>query len=106
MKTSATTPRMTAIIIADAASGIGSLRGNAAQLSLPSILGPLPGLGLRLVRLRAGAGRQALLDDALEQVRAHIAVGERRYIAALPGERGVVGGAEDRSGTPGLVGPR
>src|ERR1700722_11539877 len=91
MKTSASIPRIAATITIDTTRGIGSLRGSAAQLSLPSMLRPLMGLGLRRRRggLRTGPWGHALLHDVLEQIRTHRAVGGRREVGALPGERGV-----------------
>src|SRR6266481_4120708 len=91
---------MTMTTTAAANSGIGSLNGIAAQLSLPSISASrlrcrrTPGLaGARLF----GAQRR-LVDDALEELRVDRAIGPRRHGLARLRQIGVAGIVERRPG--------
>src|SRR5205085_7054669 len=100
------TPAITSRVIAEAKRGIGSSKGMAAQVNLPSILFPqhfeLARIGFRD---RAGPRRDVLLDDLPEQVGLDGAVGEGGDVAALLFELGVGLRRQRRAVGAGLVDP-
>src|SRR5262252_916414 len=100
--TTRTTMRTTAMLMR----GSGSLNGIASQLSLPS-------MSTSRVMYRwsrpadtrvSGAGRR-LVEDALEQLRFHRAIGCRRYRFARLGQLSVTGIVESRPGAARLLDP-
>src|SRR5215467_2828495 len=76
--------------------GSGSLNGIASQVSFPSMSTS------RVTHCRA---RRRLVEDALEQLRFHRAIGCRRYGFARLGQLSVTGIVESRSGAARLSEP-
>src|SRR5215472_13875495 len=95
----ARTARMMTMTAAALSSGSGSLNGIASQLSLPSMsTSRLTPADARLSRTR-----HRLLDDVLEQLRFHRAIGCGRHGHARLCQRGVAGLVEGGSGTAHLL---
>src|SRR5215469_11329646 len=91
---------MTTTTTAALNSGSGSLTGIAAQVSLPSMS---TSRLLRVIRL-VGA-RDRLVDDVLEQVGLHRAIGRRRHGFARLCQRGIAALVERRPGAAHLIEP-
>src|SRR5262245_34411781 len=104
--TTTRTARMTRPTTAPLSSGSGSLHGIAAQLSFPSMSTSClmqrrtPGPDARL-----SGTRQRPVDDALEQLRFHRAIGCRRHALARLCQLGVAGIVEGGSGAAHLLYP-
>src|SRR5215831_10555457 len=77
---SASTARMTIRTTAMLMRGSGSLNGIASQVSFPS---------MSISRVTHCRARRRLVEDALEQLRFHRAIGCRRYGFARLGQLGV-----------------
>src|SRR5262249_30007525 len=87
------TIRTTAMLVI----GSGSLKGIASQVSLPS---------MSTSRVTHCRTRCRLVEDALEQLRFHRAIGCGRYVLARLCQFGVAGLVEARSGAAHLFEPR
>src|SRR5262245_37144780 len=107
MVTTTRTARITMPTTAPLSSGSGSLHGIAAQLSLPSmstsclVQRRTPGpAGARL-----SGTRRRPVDDALEQLRSHRAIGCRRHGRARLCQLGVAGVVERGAAAAHLLDP-
>src|ERR1700758_5503736 len=99
--------RMTMPTTAPLSSGSGSLNGIAAQVNLPSMSTSC--LTQRRTPVRADAGlfgtRHRRIEDALEQLRLHRAIGRGRHGFARLCQLGVAGNVEGGSGAAHLLEP-
>src|SRR5215467_2852631 len=103
---SASTARMTISTTAMLMRGSGSLNGIASQLSFPSMsTSRVMYRRSRPADTRASRTRHGLVEDALEQLRFHRAIGCRRYGFARLGQLSVTGIVESRSGAARLSEP-
>src|SRR6185503_16991204 len=98
--------RTTAATTAALMSGSGSLKGIAAQLSLPSISTPFPGHRRAPARvdIYLRGSRRSPVEDALEQVWGDRPISDRRSQARLC-QLGKAGVVERRAGAPRLPQP-
>src|SRR5215467_10506965 len=107
MVTSASTARITMRTTAMLMRGSGSLNGIASQVSLPSM--STSRLMQRRTRgpadARLSGTRHRPVDDALEQLRLHRAIGCRRHGLARLCQLGVAGIVEGGSGAAHLLDP-